>query len=88
MLRKIMILLAVVSFITAPAMAQGNGYGRRAGKGSRNHLRAFTSQLNSYGLSYMAQYLTQEEVDAIVYTPMERGILSENGDFYQGNKRW
>lgn len=34
--------------------------------GSRNHLRAFAGQITSRGVAYEAQYLTQEEVDAIV----------------------
>jgi hypothetical protein len=41
--------------------------------GSRNHLRAFVSQIESRGMVYHAQALSQEEVDAIVDTPMERG---------------
>lgn len=42
-------------------------------KGSRNHLRAFVSLLESQGDEYVAQYLTQEEVDAIVASDRERG---------------
>lgn len=34
--------------------------------GSRNHLRAFVGQIESRGVTYEAQALTQEEVDAIV----------------------
>lgn len=34
--------------------------------GSRNHLRSFVSQISSRGISYVAQYLSQEQVDAIV----------------------
>lgn len=34
--------------------------------GSRNHLRAFVSQVEALGVDYEAQYLTQEEVEAIV----------------------
>jgi len=34
--------------------------------GSRNHLRSFVSQISSRGVSYAAQYLSQEQVDAIV----------------------
>ena len=41
--------------------------------GSRNHLRAFVAQIEALGLVYEAQYLTQDEVDAIVDSPMERG---------------
>lgn len=34
--------------------------------GSRNHLRSFVSQIGSRGVTYQAQYLDQQEVDAIV----------------------
>ena len=40
---------------------------------SRNHLRAFNRQLVNLGLVYTPVYLTQEEYDAIVNTPMETG---------------
>jgi len=42
-------------------------------KGSRNHLRSFVSTIEAKGIAYEAQFLTQEEVDAIVDSPMERG---------------
>ena len=42
-------------------------------KGSRNHLRAFTTQLSLNGVTYEAQFLTQEQVDSIITSPMERG---------------
>ena len=42
-------------------------------KGSRNHLRSFCGLLETMGESYTAQYLTQEEVDAILDTPKETG---------------
>jgi len=35
-------------------------------KGSRNHMRAFTRTLGIYGVTYTAQYLTQEEIDQII----------------------
>jgi len=41
--------------------------------GSRNHLRAFVGQIEDLGIVYEAQYLSQEEVDAIVDSPVERG---------------
>ncbi len=41
--------------------------------GSRNHLRAFVGQIEDLGIVYEAQYLTQEEVDSIVDSPVERG---------------
>jgi hypothetical protein len=34
--------------------------------GSRNHLRAFVSQINALGVDYVAQVLDQDDVDAIV----------------------
>jgi len=40
-------------------------------RGSRNHLRAFVRQLEKRDLTYTPQYLTQEEIDAIVSTPKE-----------------
>ncbi|WP_457574030.1 DUF2202 domain-containing protein [Desulfolithobacter sp.] len=48
-------------------------------KGSRNHLRAFTSQLSLNSSSYEAQYLTAEEVEAIAASPMERGMVNADG---------
>lgn len=42
-------------------------------KGSRNHLRAFNKQLTNLGLVYTPVYISQEEYDAIVNTPIERG---------------
>ncbi len=42
-------------------------------RGSRNHLRAYVSQIEASGEVYEAQVLSQEEVDAIVDSPMERG---------------
>jgi len=41
-------------------------------RGSRNHLRAFVSQLESLGLVYEAQVISAEQLDAIIFTPMER----------------
>lgn len=41
--------------------------------GSRNHLRAYVGQIEDLGIVYEAQYLTQEEVDTIVDSPLERG---------------
>ena len=42
-------------------------------KASRNHLRSFTSQLESRGTTYSPEFLTQAEYDAIISTPTERG---------------
>ncbi len=49
-------------------------------KGSRNHMRAFCSRLADLGISYTAQYLTQEEVDAINATDYERGPVDRKGN--------
>ena len=40
--------------------------------GSRNHLRAYVGQIEVRGDVYESQVLTQEEVDAIVDSPVER----------------
>ena len=41
--------------------------------GSRNHLRAYVGQIENLGIVYEAQYLSQDEVDRIVDSPVERG---------------
>lgn len=57
-------------------------------KGSRNHLRAFVRHLKKYGVSYEAQYLSQNEVDEIINSPMERGLVDEDGNPIFGNTGW
>ncbi len=42
-------------------------------RGSRNHLRAFVSNLAAQGVTYEPQILSQEEYDEIINSPMERG---------------
>jgi len=42
-------------------------------KGSRNHLRAFVSTLEKQGFEYASQYLSQEEYEDIISSPVERG---------------
>ena len=42
-------------------------------RGSRNHLRAFAALISAAGATYEAQYLTQEEFDAIANSPKETG---------------
>ena len=50
-------------------------------KGSRNHLRAFVSQLAALDIPYSPQYISQEELEQIVDSDWERGtILDENGE--------
>ncbi len=53
-------------------------------KGSRNHLRAFGSRLASLGVTYQAQFLSQEEVDAIISSPRERGRVDRDGNMVSG----
>lgn len=42
-------------------------------KGSRNHLRAFVSIMESRGYSYTPQYITQEQFDEIINGQIETG---------------
>ncbi len=42
-------------------------------RGSRNHLRAFVKVLVQQGGSYVPQYISQAEFDAIVSSPVETG---------------
>ena len=44
-------------------------------KGSRNHLRSFWDVLVKNGFTYTAMYISQEEFDAIINSPMELGNL-------------
>ncbi|MDM8541568.1 DUF2202 domain-containing protein [Desulfococcaceae bacterium HSG9] len=55
-------------------------------KGSRNHLRAFVSQLSANGVEYEAQYLPPVDVDEIVNSPHERGPVDENGQQIGGGR--
>lgn len=56
--------------------------GYNLAKGSRNHLRGFSRTLEMNGFApYSAQYLDQDEVDAIIASENERGIVyDEYGD--------
>ncbi|QTA79357.1 DUF2202 [Desulfonema limicola] len=47
-------------------------------KGSENHLRAFVYQLSLLGETYSAQYLSSEEIQAIIDSENERGQYNEN----------
>ncbi|MDQ7086913.1 MAG: DUF2202 domain-containing protein [Acidobacteriota bacterium] len=49
-------------------------------KGSRNHLRSFYDLLQSNGVDYTPQYLSQADFDAIVSSPKERGMLDADGN--------
>ena len=55
-------------------------------RGSRNHLRAFVAEIERQGVTYEAQELDQESVDAIVDTPMERGGQGGRGENGQGGQ--
>ncbi len=57
-------------------------------KGSRNHLRAFTGLLLRFQFEYEARYLTPEQVEDILDSPMERGLYDENGKPYFGDAGW
>jgi hypothetical protein len=61
-------------------------------KGSRNHLRAFNRQLTRLGIAYEPEYITQEEYDQIVNSPMETGNASQtfgnNGNRRQNRHGW
>ncbi len=41
-------------------------------KGSRNHLRAFVTNLSNQGVTYVPQYMSVVDYSAIVATPIER----------------
>ena len=43
-------------------------------KGSRNHMRNYFSNLKSLGFTYVPQFITQSDLDAIVNSAMERGF--------------
>jgi len=43
-------------------------------KGSRNHMRAFYSNISSLSGSYVPQFITQAEFEAIINSSMERGF--------------
>jgi len=42
-------------------------------KGSRNHLRAFIRQLTNLGITYTPAYISEEEFQEIISSPMETG---------------
>lgn len=49
-------------------------------KGSRNHLRSFYASLIAVGGDYTPEFLTQEQFDEIVSSPMERGRVDQDGN--------
>lgn len=42
-------------------------------RGSRNHLRAFTKNIENRGVQYEAQLMNPDDVEAIINSPKERG---------------
>lgn len=52
-------------------------------KGSRNHLRSFTSLLSRNGVTYEPQYISQEDYQSIVSTASENGVSYDS----KGNRR-
>ncbi len=48
-------------------------------KGSRNHLRSFMYRLSLNNATYEAQFLTAAQIDDIITSPQERGMVDENG---------
>jgi len=48
--------------------------------GSRNHLRTFVGLIEDQGVVYQAQVLSQEEVDVIVDSPIERDCGNDKGN--------
>jgi len=48
-------------------------------KGSRNHLRAFIRTLYYFGGNYSPKYISPQEFEAIINSPMERGVVNEYG---------
>lgn len=48
-------------------------------KGSENHIRAFTSYLSSFGVTYTAKYITQEELNTILNSENSNGRNRRRG---------
>lgn len=48
-------------------------------RGSRNHLRAFVSNLALRGYTYLPQYLSQQEFNEIINSPMEKAGMNRGG---------
>lgn len=54
-------------------------------RGSRNHLRAFNNQLSALGVVYTPVYISQDDYDQIVNSPVEKGKQYKGNG--QGKKR-
>jgi hypothetical protein len=55
-------------------------------QGSRSHLRAFAYRLSLLGVTYEAQYITPEELEDIITSPMETGNGNGKDDSAPGTK--
>jgi hypothetical protein len=56
-------------------------------KGSRNHLRAFTRNLENQGATYTAQYISAEEYQAILDSDQESGYAQQgSSQQYRGGR--
>jgi len=49
-------------------------------KGSRNHMRSFNQQYTAQGETYVAQYITAEELEQILNSDAEQGFLDADGN--------
>lgn len=56
-------------------------------RGSRNHMRAFSKNLKAMGDSYIPQYITQKEYDAIIVSSQEKGGQGRGNGGGNGNGR-
>ncbi|KND47687.1 MAG: hypothetical protein AB201_01995 [Parcubacteria bacterium C7867-006] len=48
-------------------------------RGSRNHLRAFVSQLKTLGITYQPKYITEDEYKQIISSGVEMGSMMNGG---------
>jgi len=48
-------------------------------RGSRNHLRAYVSNLENLNVTYLPQFMSQDDYDEIINSPMERGGSGRRG---------
>lgn len=49
-------------------------------KGSRNHMRAFSHMLLRAGEKYTPKYISQNEFNSIINSPIEKGLYNANGN--------
>jgi len=52
-------------------------------KGSRNHLRAFTRQLDRYDSEYSPQYITEADYQKIITSRNEAGVITDPDFFFE-----